>query len=548
MKRHFAISIVFLSMCAFCAAAFADAPSQLIPESDANAVGMTRAWFAQATVMRGQEEVTSATLQDGTLFITTERGRLQAFDAETGVTLWTVDCGEGYLLPPGVNSKIVAAISGTNLLVYDRFTGKKLSETLLYGDPSAGPVVSEREIYVPLFSQRVMSYPIVREKKEAEKLAVTLNSMNEAVADLGQAADYWTKKFGEYNKKLDAESFAIEDINKERPYSCASFGTPMVPPIMGTQSYELDVVGWTTDQGWLILGEMTRRGDEDPFKLLYKLQARPNFSHLNSSRVGNRALIPRDDVESSPFFVPEDKSMQNMRLPSERRKGGLFIIGSESGHVYAMNDVTGMLRWTYLTPGSVSERITAFDDHAYIPTSNGDLYAVALKTGDEVWKTQDVVKTVAASSSRLYVFDSRGRLVMVNRANGEREKVLAIGQTKFQVFNQETDRVYVVTADGLIQCLHETQLAEPIRHREPLAAISARITAEMEAGLPEAPEPKKAPVLAEEDEEDTATSETVDPDDDPFGGDEEEEVEETPAESNDEEEDPFGGDDFGGDF
>ena len=97
MKRHFAISIVFLSMCAFCAAAFADAPSQLIPESDANAVGMTRAWFAQATVLRGQEEVTSATLQDGTLFITTDGGRLQAFDAETGVTLWTVDCGEGYL-------------------------------------------------------------------------------------------------------------------------------------------------------------------------------------------------------------------------------------------------------------------------------------------------------------------------------------------------------------------------------------------------------------------------------------------------------------------
>ena len=137
---------------------------------------------------------------------------------------------------------------------------------------------------------------------------------------------------------------------------------------------------------------------------------------------------------------------------------------------------------------------------------------------------------------------------MVNRANGEREKVLAVGQTKFQVFNQETDRVYLVTADGLIQCLHETQLAKPIRHREPLAAISARITAEMEAGLPEAPEPKKAPALDEEDEEDTAAPETVDPDDDPFGGDEDEEAEEAPAESDDEEEDPFGGDDFGGDF
>lgn len=558
MKRHFAVSFAFVCVFALCAAALADAPGKLIPEADANAVGMTRAWFAQATLLRGQEVVTSVTFQDGTLFVTTENGRLQAFDGETGTTLWTVEVGEGHLLPPGVNSKIVAAICGTDLVIYDRFTGKKLSETVLYGNPSAGPVATEREVYVPLFSQRLNSYPIVTDKQDADKVSKTLNDMNEGAKDLGKASDYWQKKFANINESIKNASYAIENIDEKRPYSCASFGTPMVQPIVGTQSYDLDVVGWTTDQGWLILGEMLRRSDDDPFKLLYKFQARPNFSYVNDARIGNKALIPRDDVESSPFFMPEDKSMQNMRLDEKRRKGGMFIIGSESGHVYAMNDVTGMLRWTFLTRKPVSQRISAFDDHAYIPTESGDLFAVELKTGNEAWNAPDVVKTVAASQARLYVVDGRGRLVSIDRATGEREKVLNIGQTQFQVFNQETDRVYVVSSDGLIQCLHETQLAEPIRHREKLADINARIMAEMASETP-APEEKKAAPVVEEKAAPAASASSDDEEDDPFGDDSDDA--EAPADdvadeadSANEEDDPFGGssddeeDPFGGDF
>lgn len=539
MKRHFAICVAFLCLCALSVCAFADAPGRLVPESDANAVGMTRAWFAQATVLRGREEITSVNILDGVILTTSDGGRLEAFDAETGVKLWTVDCGEGHLLPPAINSRVVVAISGTDLLVFDRFTGRKLSETALYGNPSAAPVCSEREIYVPLFSQRIMTYSIVREKVELKKVADTVQSMTDKTKDLGVAGDYWAKKFAKYNEDLEAASYAIEDIDKKHPYSCASFGIVGCAPVMGTQSYELDVVGWTTDQGWLMLGEYVRRTVDDPFKLLYKLQARPNFSYVNSSRVGNKALIPRDDVQMEPFFVPYDRSVQASRLDPESRKGGMFIIGSESGHVYAMNDISGKLLWTYLTMDAVSDRISAFDDHVYIPTESGAYYAVDLKTGLEVWRASDVKKTIAASSARLYTVDSRGRLVIIDRTNGNREKVLNIGQTKFQVFNQETDRVYIVSSDGLIQCLHETQLAEPIRHRETCKEINDRILAQMEKNAPAKKEKATVPqtTVNADDDEDSADSSASD-EDDPFGEDSGDSADSSASD----EDDPFGED------
>ena len=90
MKRLFTATAILLSLCAFVvsnAYAVGVAPSKLIAEADANAVGLTRAWFAQATLNRDLEEVQSASFQDGVLFITTTDGFLQAFDAETGSAL-----------------------------------------------------------------------------------------------------------------------------------------------------------------------------------------------------------------------------------------------------------------------------------------------------------------------------------------------------------------------------------------------------------------------------------------------------------------------------
>lgn len=548
MKRLFTVATVLCLCALFATNAYAvgSAPSRLIPEKEANAAGLTRAWFAQATLNRDFEEVSSATVQDGVLFITTTDSILQAFDAETGTVLWSVSVGDEYLLPPAVNSRVVAAICGTRLLILDRFTGKKLSATELYGQPSSGPVLSERECYVPIFSQKVLAYPIVQEKQEQRTVDEALANMAGAIKDNASVAPDMEKKFAAVQQEADSR-YAVKDLDDIRPFVTASFGVSLVTPVMGTQTYPLDVISWATEEGWLMFAQMERNVGDTPFKLLYKLQDRPNFAYINERRLGNRALVPRSDVESTPYFVPEDKSAQNMRLTPENRRGGMFIVGSMSGHVFAMNDVTGLLRWTYLTDKPISERVSAFGDHAYIPTENGDFFAVALRDGKEAWRAENISRTVAASASRVYTIDTLNRLAVLNRETGARMKTLDLGNTKFQVFNQWTDRVYVVTADGLVQCLHETQQVEPLRHRETCQTTNERIKAALyqanPKAAPAAAAAPAAPVAATPAAVASTPAEVQDEDDDPFGSDDEDEADSTDAGSDEDESDPFGDDD-----
>ncbi|MBP3529716.1 MAG: PQQ-binding-like beta-propeller repeat protein [Thermoguttaceae bacterium] len=584
MKRHFAIGLIFCLM-SVCVAANATAAgiakSRLVAERDAQAAGLTRAWFAQATLDQNREEVTSATLQDGVVFITTNGGVLQAIDAENGTTLWTVNVGREYLTAPAINSKIVAVLCGTRLVVYDRFSGKFLDETEVMGQPSAAPVATEREIYVPVYSQRLYAYPAKRRESARPEAQKALEAMLEATKDAKMAAEMQAELEADYAAN-GSKQFLLAPLDETRPHQCPTLGVAAAAPILGAQSYGVDRLIWTTDQGWLMIGELQRDAVNNPFQLLYKLQATPQIAYLNESRLGNRFLAPRDDVSSVPFYVPQDLSAQNMAMEAARRKGGLAIVGTDSGNVFAINDANGKVRWTYLTQSPVSERVSAFKDftaskelayNVYIPVESGDFFALDLKTGLENWRASGVKRLISASATRLYVFDQLDRLAVLDRANGSRLKTLTLAPTKFQIFNQETDRVYLVSADGLIQCLRETQQVEPLRHRdETCADVAARLAKAIETGSEDAPNAAEAAPsvvddaaaadaeAAEDDpfaDDSEATDESADAEaaeDDPFADDSEttDESADDEAEEDDpfaddaeatDEEDPFGGDD-----
>lgn len=573
MKRHFAIGLIFclLSVCvAANATAAGIAKSRLVAERDAQAAGLTRAWFAQATLDRDREEVTSATLQDGVVFITTNGGVLQAIDAENGTTLWTSNVGEGYLTAPAINSKVVAVLCGTRLVVYDRFSGKFLDETEVYGQPSASPVATEREVYVPVFGERVYAYPLKRREAERPEAQKTLEAMMEATKDSQMAEEMRAQLEADYVAN-GSKQYLLAPLSEARPVQCPSLGVASSAPILGTQSYGVDRVIWTTDQGWLLIGELQREAVNNPLQLLYKLQATPQIAYMNESRYGNRFLAPRDDVSCAPFYVPHDVSAQNMALEPARRKGGLAVVGTDSGNVFAINDANGKVRWTYLTQKPVRERVAAFKDanasepayDVYVPVDSGEFFALDMKTGLEIWRTAGVKRLISASATRLYVFDQLDRLAILDRESGVRLKTLALTPTKFQIFNQETDRVYLVSADGLVQCLRETQQVEPLLHRdETCADVAARLAKAIATGseedeptvsksagaAPVANEP--LPAAEEEAVEDAADEEAAE--DDPFAEDDaadEEAAEDDPFAEDDaaneetDEEDPFGDDD-----
>ena len=115
--------------------------NELISEAVAQRDGLTRAWATQAQVNRGQGQLQSVVLYDGTLFTQTNRAMLEAIDAETGQKVWTKMVGQTShpTLRPAAHRDLVATINGSQLYVLNRYTGDLLYETSIDGARAADP-------------------------------------------------------------------------------------------------------------------------------------------------------------------------------------------------------------------------------------------------------------------------------------------------------------------------------------------------------------------------------------------------------------------------
>ncbi len=114
--------------------------AQIIPETTAARHGLARQWFNQADVDLSRGRVTDLVLDRGTLFVQTDQAILQAIDAETGQTLWSVQVGRrGHpSLRPATNADMVAVVNGSNLFVLNRHQGKVLWQQAIPGAPALG--------------------------------------------------------------------------------------------------------------------------------------------------------------------------------------------------------------------------------------------------------------------------------------------------------------------------------------------------------------------------------------------------------------------------
>ncbi|MDO5553143.1 MAG: PQQ-binding-like beta-propeller repeat protein [Planctomycetia bacterium] len=538
--------------------------SRLFTESQVNTVGLTRPWFNQVTLDTQFSGVSGVTLQDDVLFIVTKSGYLQAIDAERGTTLWGRQVGSGDFMtwPAAANSRVVIVMNGTTIYGFDRTNGKAVLECPVYGQPLAGPQVSERHIYVPLMTQKIYCYPLVPIKPEQEYLVASLKQMNEVRKSVPFSTEV-EQRIAEAISQGDNTQYLLAPIQDIDVRFCTTLGLSLTRPTLLSQSLNEDYVAWVTDAGWLMVSRRDMKKTNE-LELLYKIAVMPETTWMDSRRLSIRRNSPTNPIESSPTFVAKDVSWQNMKIPEEKRKGGLILVGTLDGHVIAVNDETGDVRWKYLSSSPITDRISAVDSFCYVPTESGNLFCLSLETGEEVWHTGLIDRIVSLSKNCIYAIDHKGDLAVLRREDGTRMATLPMPKCEFTLFNDLNDRIFLVTEDGLVQCLRELQQESPQVWR-PSSYDNAAALAKAEADYYEAigrtpkadplsviqpaGQPAIAPAAAKpvvpeaapdsgEEEEDA-----VSPVDDIFGemtGEKPDAPEEEPAE---EESDPFGSDD-----
>jgi outer membrane protein assembly factor BamB len=280
------------------------------------------------------------------------------------------------------------------------------------------------------------------------------------------------------------------------PWYYQSFGRAKVPP-----STTADSVVWATDSGHLYIA-----GAED--------------------------LSVRSRLETG----------SEISAPSAHRKPYVFV-AAVSGEVFGVEEDTGRKLWKYATGYTITRAPAAVADRVYVTSDEPALHAIDAKTGVSMWEAPRVAQFAAASRNRVYGVDDLGALVVLDAATGATVDRMPTDVTTRALVNDQTDRLYLVSQDGAVQCLREIGAKEPLYH-QPAATEPDQTPAE--PGETQTTAPGTTEILSAEPGAEAAPP----ADDDPFGGaadaDEAMDAEQQPVDDAGEfgvdDEDPFGND------
>lgn len=161
-------------------------------------------------------------------------------------------------------------------------------------------------------------------------------------------------------------------------------------------------------------------------------------------------------------------------------KRGLLLMASVDGYVYAVNERSGAVEWRFSAGVPIVSSPHIIGDDVYVVTEKGGLYKVGAESGLEQWWMPRVGNFLAASETRVYCTDRLGRLLVVDAKSGGRLAALPAVELDFLVTNHVTDRIYVGTHTGLLQCLHEPQLERPLVYVGP--GTEQKETAQVKVG------------------------------------------------------------------
>lgn len=220
--------------------------------------------------------------------------------------------------------------------------------------------------------------------------------------------------------------------------------------------------------------------------------------------------VAAGDAQRLRFRLEANKKIES---PAVFGPPSFVLVSSIDGYVYCVKELSGEVLWRFSTGQPISQSPIPIGDAVYIVTDEFGLFRVNVQNGVEKWWSPQIRQFLSASETRVYCEGDRGQLVVLDAETGTRIDAMDTVELGLKLVNTETDRIYLGTDAGLIQCLHEDQMDLPVIHR----------AKEVQA-------PKRKAVVRKTDEkpEDKAPSDSAT---DPFGG-----------------SDPFGGgaDPFGG--
>ncbi|HUG68740.1 MAG TPA: PQQ-binding-like beta-propeller repeat protein [Pirellulaceae bacterium] len=272
------------------------------------------------------------------------------------------------------------------------------------------------------------------------------------------------------------EAYVLSD-SRQPPWVFQSRGRAVVQPVIAGSG-----VAWPTDKGDLYVAEANLVG------IRYRLET-------------NRPIVAR------PTALPPNR----------------IVVVSTDGYVNCIHELSGSLVWRFSAGEPIVKPAVAIDDALFVVTEDENLFRLSAESGMEQWWAPRVREVISASKTRLYCLGDTGRLIIFDMKTGSRLGTLSTEQLDIQMVNYSTDRIFLGSSTGVIQCLREIDAEWPtIRssgvERKPRVAKDAAADAEPAADVEPPAAPTEDPFGAFGTEPAAGAAEPVDdPTADPFG-------------------------------
>ena len=267
---------------------------------------------------------------------------------------------------------------------------------------------------------------------------------------------------------------------------------------------------------------------------LEKPEARP-WTYRSAGRILTQPIITAHSIswttDRGHFYVASiDKVEIQLRLETgaaiEARPAywtPFIYATSLDGNVYAIDETEGETQWRFSTGNPISQPPVAINGVVYASSEGGGMYQLDGTKGHERWYAPAVTRFLAASPTRIYASDRYNRMVVLDIKTGAMLESMPMGAVTFRVINRETDRIYLCTRTGQLQCLHEFGLRMPVKYQPPTAeSLEKKAPADPKKDAKEAGEEEPAEGKEEEPQEEEEEKEAPAPggeaaESDPFG-------------------------------
>lgn len=150
--------------------------------------------------------------------------------------------------------------------------------------------------------------------------------------------------------------------------------------------------------------------------------------------------------------------------PVTYRAPNNLYIASVDGYVYKAHETNGDILWRFSAGESLSQQPVVLDDGVFVVSNPGNLFRISDINGTETWSAPHVKSILSISKDRVYCSGDAGKLIVIDSKTGARLASFDGLGLDLRYNNILTDRIFLGTKTGVIQCLHETKLKYPVVH------------------------------------------------------------------------------------